>query len=225
MAIEENRDFNFSIGNSGQDENELSQPNQILSDVQICVICREKNLTDQTQFNNCVKCQRVYCLHYSSTIDPQYCTGCLHDVQVKEEIVSKTETHYNEETDKLYTRTRKAKRISLGGMHWLFAARKIRNLDDLELDLAIEYHKDVLSQMLYERDERRSQKAHRYAGKQIKFESTVKSESTVEVKKTKVKQATKADPMAALAEALKTLQKSGLSVDDIAKMAIGGMKK
>jgi len=215
--------------NRNQPQQQLSEDsgNQQPSEITICMLCREQNLTDQTQFNNCKKCNSVYCLHYASTIDPGYCTNCLYDVQVKEEIVSKTETHYNEKEDKTYQRTRKAKRISLGGMHWLFQARKIQLMTDLELELAIEYHRDTLNQMLYERDERRSQKAHRNAGKPLplKFVGAVtESESTVEVKRTKVKQATKADPTTQFAQAAKVLASLGLTPEMIAKLASGGKK-
>lgn len=216
--LDENADISSRSGQENQKQD---------LDVKICSICRERNLTDQTSFNNCSKCSIVYCLHYASTIDPQYCTDCLHDVVVKEEVITKTETHYNEEKDQLYTRTRKAKRTTIGGMHWLFAARKISTLNDLELDLAIEYHRDYLNQMLYERDERRSQKAHRNLGKSLPVSfSSVGETSTIEVKKTRVKQATKAnDPAAMLLQALKTLQGTGLSQEDIIKMAIKGAKK
>ena len=121
-------------------------------DITICMVCREKNLTDQVVFNNCLKCNEVYCLHFASTIDPAYCTNCLHDVQITEEVITKTETHYNEQTDTLITRTRKAKRVTLGGMHWLFQARKISMMTDLELGLAIEYHGDIQRAMILERD-------------------------------------------------------------------------
>lgn len=235
INVEDQEELPQPISELDQESKDLSEQTESFEDkseqpitINICSICRERNLTDQTQFNNCSKCGQIYCLHYSSTIDPQYCTSCLYDVSIKEEIISKTETHYNEETDQLYTRTRKAKRITLGGMHWLFVARKINKLTDLELDLAIEYHRDILSQMMYERDERRSQKAHRNAGKKLPISfsnSVVQTDSQVEVKKTKIKQATKADPATLLANALKILQQNGLSIDEIAKMAARGVKK
>lgn len=191
--------------------------------IYICSDCRERNLTDQTQFNNCIKCNEVYCLHYASTIDPRYCTNCLHDVKVTEEIIKKTESHYNEQTDKVYSRTRTAKRIVLGGMHWLFQSRKISTLTDLELEIAIEYHRDLLSQMLYEREERRAKKAHRNAGVKINFVGSVKTTTSesIEVKFKKVKQAVKNDPNQKLADALAQLQQLGYSADMIAKMVSG----
>lgn len=214
---------------SGNQQPSDNKPNQLIEDTEttICILCREVNLTDRVVFNTCKRCGETYCLHYASTIDPGYCTHCLHDVQVREEIVTKTETHYNEETDKTYTKTRRAKRISLGGMHWLFQARKIQMMTDLELELAIEYHRDTLNSMLYERDERRSQKAHRNAGKPLplKFNGAVtESENTVQVTKTKVKQGTKVDPQAQLAAALRTLSNAGLTAEMIAKIAAGGKK-
>lgn len=218
-------------------ENEQAQPTvpqqiqaeqmeQQPSDITICMICREKNLTDQVVFNNCKRCNEVYCLHYASTIDPAYCTNCLHDVRVTEEVVTKTQTHYNEASDKLYTRTRKAKKISLGGMHWLFQARKISMLTDLELELAIEYHRDILNQMLYERDERRIQHFQRNRGKAlpVKFSGSVTENTTETIiaKKTRTKTATKLDPVAQLAAAMQVLMQAGMTPEMIAKMAKGG---
>ena len=213
-------------------ENEQDQPPQITaepeqpqtqpSDIIICMVCREKNLTDQVVFNNCKKCGEVYCLHYASNIDPAYCTNCLHDVRVTEEIISKTQTHYNENLDKTYTRTRKCKQISLGGMHWLFQSRKIDMLTDLELELAIEYHRDILTQMLYEREERRVNHFARNRGKAlpVKFsgDSVTETSETLIVKKTRTRAATTADPMVLMAEAMKTLMQAGMTPEMIAKL-------
>lgn len=193
--------------------------------IQVCVACRELNLTDQVTFNNCKGCGQVYCLHYASTIDPAYCTECLHDVTVKEETIVKTQESYNPESDKIYSRTRRAKKITLGGMHWLFQTRKIDTLTDLELDLAIEYHRDILNQMLLEREERRIQKFHRNRGKglPVRFDQGSVTETTLNTetvtKKVKVRQSVKADPMAVLQAAMAALKNAGLSPEAIAKMA------
>lgn len=191
----------------------------------ICLLCKEHNLTDQVTFNKCKRCDEIYCLHFASTVDPAYCTYCLNDIQVTEEVITKTETHYNEQTDKIYERKRRAKRISMGGMHWLFQARKISMLTDTELEVAIEYHRDILNNMLYEREERRVQHFARNRGKAlpVRFSGNSVTESSTETivtKQTKVKNATKADPAAQLAEALKILMGSGMSAEDIAKMAV-----
>jgi hypothetical protein len=193
--------------------------------IQVCLVCREQNLTSQVTFNNCKGCGSVYCIHYASTIDPAYCTECLHDVTVKEEVIIKIQESYNPETDKLTSRTRKAKKITLGGMHWLFQARRIESLTDLELELAIEYHRDILNQMLLERDERRIERFHRNRGKglPIRFDQgsvaeTTLSEETI-TKKTRIKQAVKADPMAVLQAAINMMKQSGMTPEMIARMA------
>lgn len=210
---------------------EDSQPTETqIPIIQICSICREKNLTDSVEFNNCARCNQVYCLHYASSIDPAYCTECLHNVSVIEEIIVKKQEFYNEATDQVYTRTRKAKKITIGGMHWLFQARRIKSLTDLELGLSIEYHQDILTNLLYERDERKVQKFHRNAGKKvgINFDKsgsvTEQIDSTVTVKKTRTKTATKVDPQAQLLVALQMLKNSGFSPEAIAKMAVSGKK-
>lgn len=193
------------------------------SATEVCDLCKEKNLTDRTQFSICTQCNKVYCLHFASTIDPKYCTSCLNDVVVTEETIKKTSEHYNENTDKVYRKVQSAKRITIGGLHWLFQARKIDTLSDLELELAIEYHMEYLNLLLREREERRVERAHRNKNVKINFSSVqVTESSTIEVKKTRVKKATKVDPAQQLAEALADLQKLGFSPEMIAKMAASG---
>lgn len=204
----------------------MSQNDPITGEVeiktQICELCSEKNLTDIVSFNNCKECGRIYCLHFASNIDPAYCTECLHDVSIKEETIVKRQEHYNSQTEKVYTRTRKARRVSIGGLHWLFRSRKIHTLTDFELDLAIEYHRAILSEMLLERDQRRAEYAHRNRGKGLPIilnpgeSNTVTTEETT-IKKTRIRQATKADPAAMMQAAMEQLLKMGMTPEMIAK--------
>jgi len=93
---------------------------------------------------------------------------CLADVSLYKEVITKSYIHesYNEETDTVTTTEykRKARSIRLEGMDWLFAQRKIHTLTDESLELAIEYHREILSGMLAEREQRRAEYRHRYAG-------------------------------------------------------------
>jgi hypothetical protein len=128
-----------------------------------CRTCLEANLTEDVRISRCTKCAFLYCTHFASTIDPQYCTECLSDVSLHKEVVTKTYTYYNEETDTLTEYKRRARYIKLEGLDWLFAQRKIIALSDNELELAVEYHREILNGMLKEREERRIKQLHRFA--------------------------------------------------------------
>jgi hypothetical protein len=128
-----------------------------------CRTCLEGNLVQDIRIARCVKCELLYCTHFASTIDPQYCTECLSDVTLHKEVVTKTYSYYNEETDTVTEYKRRARYIKLEGLDWLFAQRKIVALSDNELELAVEYHREILNGMLKEREERRIKQLHRYA--------------------------------------------------------------
>lgn len=129
-----------------------------------CPTCLESNLLDEIKAAKCSRCGGIFCLHFASSIDPQYCTECLSNVTLTKEVVTKTYEHYDEENDILTTYRRRARSIRLEGMDWLFAQRKIAQMDDNSLELAIEYHRTLLGGLLKEREDRRIAQAHRYAG-------------------------------------------------------------
>lgn len=141
-------------------------------------------------------------------------------------ITKKTE-HYNEETDKTYTKTSKARQIQFSGLDWLFYQRRINDLNDTELLLAIEYHRSIYNSMMYERDKRRADYAHRNAGKKIIFPTSssanVTEVTTTKVKKTRTVKASKPDQtMANVAALLEVLVKQGKSKEEI--LALLGKK-
>jgi hypothetical protein len=111
------------------------------------------------------------------------------------EVVTKTYTYYNEENDTVTEYKRRARSIKLDGLDWLFAQRKIVNLSDNELELAVEYHREILNGMLKEREERRIKQAHRYANTQLNTDSAKLDSATVtaqKVTRTKTIQSSKA---------------------------------
>jgi len=192
----------------------------------VCDVCLELNLTEAVHIQKCVICEESYCTHHASIVDPTHCSECLHDVQVTFSDVIKTETHINQSTNQPYTRTRKARQIKLGGMHWLFAQRKIGEMNDIELAAAIEYHRAYYDTLIFEREKRRIDNFHRNAKKQYKINNssaiitsttTVKKSKTISVGKPKTQEVN-------LSAALQLLLKQGLTMDQIAKMVAGAKK-
>lgn len=193
----------------------------------VCDICLELNLTEAVHIQKCVVCEESYCTHHASIVDPTHCAECLHDVTVTFETIKKTETHLNHVTNQPYTRTRKARQIKLGGMHWLFAQRKIGDMNDQELALAIEYHRAYYDALIYEREKRRIDNFHRNANKQYKVNSSSSTTvtSTTVVKKSKTVTGTKPKTQEVnLSAALQLLLKQGFTMEQIKGM-ITGVKK
>lgn len=192
----------------------------------LCEVCIEDNLISKVGIIRCERCHESFCIHFASSIDPQSCCFCLHDVSVTVDTIHKTTEHYNEETDTVTTKTRKAKSIKLGGMHWLFVQRKIRDLSDAELEVAIEYHHAIHDGMILERDQRRIEHFHRNAGKKFVPPTSVTSGTetteTVITKKTRTtKIKTPNAPEINATAVLQSLLKSGMSLEQIAKMIAG----
>lgn len=188
----------------------------------VCGVCKHKNLTENAHLLHCEKCKELYCIHFTSVIDPRFCVGCLSKVEMTEQTIYKKSEHYNEDTDKLYTRTQKARQISFSGLDWLFYNRKISTLSDEELLLAIEYHRAIYNAMLYEREKRRIEHFHRNKDRQIKIpisSGTVTSGATTTVKKTKIvrpKQDKPADVQ--LRAILEQMLKAGVKPETLVKM-------
>ena len=162
-----------------------------------CRNCQVSNLTEDVRIARCVKCGSIYCVHFASNIDPQYCVECLADITLHKESIVKTYTHesYDEETDTVTTTEyrRRATSFKLEGLDWLFAQRKIVSMRDEELELAIEYHRELLQGMLHERDDRRTKKMHRFAGVRLGTETvSVGSDTTTIVKKSRTISSNKA---------------------------------
>lgn len=191
----------------------------------ICQVCREQNLIQQIHLVLCLRCNREYCIHFASTVDPSCCSKCCFDVTMTDETIYKKTEHYNEELDKVYTKTSKARQIKFGGLDWLFYQRRIKDLNDTELLLAIEYHHAIYTAMVYERDQRRAEHAHRNAGKKITFAHSANVTSETTTKRTKTVKATAPDAAAANIKALlEVLIKQGKTPQEIMAMFAKGTK-
>lgn len=189
----------------------------------VCDVCLELNLTHPTSIINCERCGQAFCFHFASTVDAQYCVNCLSDITVQSSIITKTYEHKNDETGTHTFYRRKAREIKISGLDWLFAQRKINVLTDLELDLAIEYHRNLLSLMTTEYETRRNAKIHRYAGVKVVFPTKSPTEgtsTTTTVKKTRTISKTKAQEQ--LAALVAQMLAKGMTPDMLA--ALGGKK-
>lgn len=129
----------------------------------VCPTCLASNLLSEIKIARCVKCHRLYCVHFASTIDSIYCVECLSDITLFKETITKTYEYTDDEGNVTSTYKKKAKLIRLEGLNWLFSQRKIVSLSDDELELAIEYHREILSGMLNERETRKNAYLHRFA--------------------------------------------------------------
>lgn len=190
----------------------------------ICRVCLESNLTEEIRISRCEKCGKRYCIHFASNIDPKNCTECLAEVTLVREVITNTyqHEHYDEEKDEVITTEykRRAKLIRLEGMDWLFAQRKIPQLSDDALALAIEYHRQILQGMLQEREERRNKQAHRYANVQMDTSKVINTE----VKTTKKISSTKKQANANAV--LQAMLAAGMKPEDIlAMLSSAGVKK
>ena len=187
----------------------------------VCASCLSDNLLRVVGIVNCPRCKTAFCLHFTSKIDPQYCLECMSDLSVTKEIVRKEYEFYNETTDKTTKYARRARRIQLEGLDWLFAQRKIPSMSDAELDMAIEYHRVYCNLLLIEAEKRRTEKMHRYANVKVVIpaEGTSTVTKTTTTKKTKTTSSTKAQAL--MSTMFEQLLKQGKSVDEIIKM-LGG---
>lgn len=198
-------------------------------DLLVCDTCFEKNLTENVHIQECVICNEEYCAHHASIVDPSHCNECLHDVSVTIETIQKIAIHENPETGHKTKRSRKARQITIGGLHWLFTQRKIPTLNDAELAVSIEYHRAFYDALVYEREKRRTEHFHRNANKPYKINTSSSGatlDNTVTTSKTTVKKSrtikvVKPDAAAAnLASLIEVLKKQGLSIEQIKAIAM-----
>jgi hypothetical protein len=189
----------------------------------VCDCCLELNLTHPTSVVNCERCGQAFCFHFASTVDAQYCVNCLSDISVQSSIITKTYEHTNAETGTHTFYRRKAREIKIDGLDWLFAQRKIITLTDLELELAIEYHRNILSLMITEYEARRNAKIHRYANTKIVFPTKSPISSTATTTTRKIRTISKTKVQEQLAALVAQMLAKGMTPDMLA--ALGGAKK
>lgn len=181
----------------------------------VCDCCLELNLTQKSAIT-CAKCGQAFCLHFASTVDAQFCVNCMSDISITKQIITKTYEHRNPETGETKFYRRKARSIKIEGLDWLFSQRKIKELDDTELDLSIEYHRNILHLMISEQEQRRSEKLHRYANVTYKSPAKVADTTTTTVKKTRTVTKDKASEQ--LQALMKNMLSKGLTLAQIQAM-------
>ena len=186
----------------------------------VCDECFEKNLIENVSIQSCSRCKNPFCLHFSSKIDPSFCVSCMSDLTVEKSVVTKTYEHVSEDGT-LSTTSRRARQIKISGLDWLFAQRKIATLTDVESDMAIEYHRGMLTLHLTDNERRKNERIHRYAG--VKITSPIPTVATIRTseKKTTVKSVSnkKTEQVAAM---MGVLLGQGKSIEDIMKILKGG---
>jgi len=189
----------------------------------VCDVCLELNLTHPTSVVYCERCGQAFCFHFASTVDAQYCVNCMSDITVQSSIITKTYEHKNDETGVHTFYRRKAREIKISGLDWLFAQHKIVTLTDLELDLAVEYHRDILALMITEYESRRNAHFHKYAGVKVTMPPLTKDRSIVTVTTRKTRTVSKTKAQEQLAALVAQMLAKGMTPDMLA--ALGGGKK
>ena len=182
----------------------------------VCEACLSENLIKQVGIRSCNKCKKPFCVHYASKIDTQYCVDCMSDVAVTVDKITVTYEHYNEATDTVTTYSRRGKKITIDGFDWLFTQRKIPALTDAELPMAIEYHQTYCRLLIAEAEQRRTEKAHRFAG--VKMQTASTSTTTIVSKSTQTKSTKQAAQLSALMSAMIA---KGMTMEQIKQM-LGG---
>jgi hypothetical protein len=162
------------------------------------------------------------CTHFASTIDPEKCVECLSDITLFKEVVEKEYVRTNDEGEVTSTYKKKAKRVRLEGLNWLFAQRKIVSLSDEELELSIEYHREILAGMLDERETRKNAFMHRFANAPLPASITGATETVTVKKTTKAIKSKKEDKSAE--GILKAMLSAGMTPQQIMAMLAGGGK-
>lgn len=186
----------------------------------VCAPCLKLNLLTKSAIS-CARCGNAFCLHFASTVDAQYCVNCMSDISITKQVITKSYEHTNPETGAHTFYRRRAREIKIEGLDWLFAQRKIAELSDVELDLSIEYHRNIEQLMIAEQERRRNVRMHRFAGVAFKIPKTpsttsVSDSTTTTVKKTRTVSKNKAAEQ--LAVLLKQMQSKGKDINKLAEM-------
>ena len=192
----------------------------------VCDTCLELNLTTKSCIL-CERCEQAFCLHYASMVDARYCVNCLSDISMTKQVITKEYVHRDSERNVTTVYRRRARQVKINGMDWLFAQRQINDMSDMELDLKVEYHRNILSLLISEQEDRRNAKMHRYAGiKAVPTPATtnVTNTSTTTTTTKKVRTVSKTKQQEQLAALLKTITAKGTSIADIAAMLKKGVK-
>lgn len=152
----------------------------------VCDTCFNDNLLKAVGIQRCLRCSKIFCIHFNSPVDIKYCVNCMSDISLTVEKIYKVYEIYDENNNKIERRRAKGTEYKMGGLDWLFAERKIYNMNEAELELALEYYRELVKLILNEREIRKMEAKHRFANKKVgrPVSSPVAVTATVEVKKT-----------------------------------------
>lgn len=178
----------------------------------ICEVCKEE------EHKQCKRCGVAFCRHHASTIDFRYCALCLEDFSVVETIETKT-TEYRNENGVVTSRRRQvAKNLKLIGTDWLFAQHAVENLTDEELTDTIEYHRNIASLMLMERETRRTEYFHKLGSYKVRVIDKSVADTTGATKDKKKKAEKKAPDQSAILAAFELLTGKKLTPEELAAL-------
>jgi len=198
----------------------------------VCPDCAERDGVDDEATKLCERCGIKYCTHFASSINFRYCGNCLVDFHIVESVETKIIEYRNESGEVTSRKRSMARNLKLTGTDWLFAQTAILNLSDEELLETIEYHRNIASLMLLERETRRTEHFQKLSKIKIIMPKRDDVDATGAIKKTKKGSATtktdkkkvaKEPDQNAIAAALATLLSAHLTPEQI--MALGAKGK
>lgn len=212
-------------------------PPFLLEEPRICKSCRGSSLNSYAT-RLCDRCGKRYCTHYSSKVDSIYCQYCFHDFVFEDTIITKEIKSKSLSGRKTFTRTMKARHLVFRGEAWMFAQQRVLDMSEEELVASIEYHREIFSQMMDERDARQIQKNRLALKRMVRTSGDLNNPSrsdiagiiglksatikTTKVTKTRIVAQGGANPMLAMQAVINMLKSKGLSEDQI-KIALSAM--
>jgi uncharacterized protein with von Willebrand factor type A (vWA) domain len=145
-------------------------------------------------------------------------------------------TEYQNEAGEVTSRKRQiCKNLRLQGTDWLFTSAKISTMTDEELTASIEYHNEIKSQMIQERETRRVEHFQKLKGIKLNYTPREDVDSTGAIKKPKASKkktvkVSKSEPDAnAIAAAFSTLLGAKVTqeavLDMMQKMGVNNVKR
>lgn len=182
----------------------------------------------------CKKCGIIYCKHFASLIDIQFCANCVSDVSLKETILEKIVEHIRSDGSVSFSRKHQAKYVKIMNVDWLFLNHAITEMNDSDIDASIELHRANVDLLLSERESRKLERVRKLAGIRVIRTTTESQEQREKRENKEAERAAKAGKKTStknkttstedLAKLLAVLAKAGLTPEQIIAMSQGGKK-
>jgi|SRR5215472_1038218 len=189
-----------------------------------CETCMGDNLLKDVGIKKCLRCEQPFCVHFASLVDPNYyCVDCMSDLELlKNEQVHTRDVDWDTQRDRAVRVIRHAMIKKIGGLDYLFAQRRNVAMTDAELELAIEYHKQQVTSMILEREERKVKALH---AKSLGIKLGNVSTTTITKSATGTTTKTRIDKTAAQLAALLQSQMQGKSAAEKAQILLNILGK